>query len=93
MNLKSAIICCLILIALLFVPTGVNSYKILGISFSSIKSHFIFFNSLMRGLAEDGNNVTFITPFQPYNPHKSLRHIRFEFPIDIQNANGKYENG
>lgn len=47
----------------------------------------------MRGLAEDGNNVTFITPFQPYNPHKSLRHIRFEFPIDIQNANGKYENG
>lgn len=69
---------------------NVNSYKILGISVSMMKSDFIFLNALMKGLAEDGNEVTFITPFQPYDsPTKNYRHIRIEFPVDNHNSKGK----
>ncbi|XP_055304711.1 UDP-glycosyltransferase UGT5-like [Sitodiplosis mosellana] len=83
MSSKLTLTKCSILIALFSAATvikEVNSYKILGISIFPKKSHFIFFNALMNGLAEDGNEVTFLTPFQSYDPAKNLRHIRFKFP-------------
>lgn len=82
----------LILIALFFVATIVkelNCYKILGLSISPTNSHFLFFNALMNGLAEDGNEVTFITPFQSYSSAKSVRHIQYGLPSDAHNSKGK----
>lgn len=78
------------LIQLVIVLSGkyVNSFKILGVSISSMKSHHAFFSAIMKGLADDGNNVTFISPFESSTSIQNLREIRFDNPIDINNSKG-----
>lgn len=53
----------------------VDSHKILGVIFSPMKSHYIFAHALMKGLAEDGNEVTFISPVKSESSIKNLREI------------------
>ena len=45
--------------------------KILGIFPVPAPSHYILGSSLMRGLAEKGHDVTFISPFPEKNPPKN----------------------
>lgn len=67
-------------------------YKILGVSISTMKSQHIFFSSLMKGLANDGNEVTYISPFQSSKPIKNLREILFDNSFDINNSEGNESN-
>lgn len=45
-----------------------ESYKILGIFHTSSKSHFIVGGALMKALAENGHDVTVISPFPQDKP-------------------------
>ncbi|XP_018562683.1 uncharacterized protein LOC108904558 [Anoplophora glabripennis] len=47
-----------------------NSARILGIFPTTIPSHYILGRALMKGLAEEGHNVTMISPFEDKNPPK-----------------------
>lgn len=38
-------------------------------------SHYKFTHALMKGLADDGNEVTFLSPMKAKNPVKNLREI------------------
>lgn len=80
----------LLLIVLYIIINGgiVTSYKILGVSISTMKSQHIFFSSLMKGLAIDGNDVTFISPYKYSKPIKNLREILFDNTFDINNSEG-----
>ncbi|XP_055910483.1 UDP-glycosyltransferase UGT5-like [Eupeodes corollae] len=62
----------LLLIAII---SGAHSYKILGIFPSMLKSHFFVGNSLMKGLAEKGHEVTMISPFPEKIKLKNYRDI------------------
>lgn len=75
MRMLSQISTCTILITLCIIITTVNSYKILGITFSPLPSHYTFTHALMKGLADDGNEVTFLSPMEAKNPIKNLRDI------------------
>lgn len=49
-----------------------------------MKSHYIFFEALMRGLAEDGNNVTFVGPFPPAKATVNFEQISTDLPIEME---------
>lgn len=53
------ILFCLICTTWLNFATG---YKILGVFPTSFKSHYILGRALMKKLAEEGHEVTFVTP-------------------------------
>lgn len=54
-----------------------------------MRSHHIFFEALMKGLAEDGNNVTFISPFQSSKPTANFDEIQIDLPIKIDKLLGE----
>lgn len=56
----------------------VNSFRILGVLPTNSKSHYKVGNSLMRGLADAGHNVTVISPYVPEKPIKNYRAIQVE---------------
>lgn len=56
----------------------VNSYRILGVLPTNSKSHYKVGDSLMRGLAEAGHNVTVVSPYVPDKPIKNYRAIQVE---------------
>lgn len=60
------------------IANTVNSYNILGVNFSPIQSHYNFSYALMKGLADDGNDVVFISPVKSSNPIKNLREIHID---------------
>lgn len=68
---------------------NVDCYRILGVSPSTMRSHHIFFEALMKGLAEDGNNVTFISPFQSSKPTANFDEIQIDLPIKIDKLLGE----
>lgn len=67
---------------------NVDCYRILGVSPSTMRSHYIFFEALMKGLAEDGNNVTFISPFQS-SETANFEEIQIDLPIKIDQLLGE----
>lgn len=55
----------------------ISSYKILGFFPIPLKSHYFVGHSLMKGLADAGHDVTFISPFQETKPKlKNFNEIR-----------------
>lgn len=62
----------------LFLSETVNSYRILGIFPHVARSHYIMADSLMRGLAAKGHDVTLITPYNPSESTKNYRTIHLE---------------
>ncbi|KAJ8980273.1 hypothetical protein NQ317_005131, partial [Molorchus minor] len=61
----------ILLVLMLFgVLCSVKCGRILGIFPFSSRSHYILGNSLMKGLAEAGHNVTLISPFEDIIPPK-----------------------
>lgn len=61
--------CVLVAIGLLFV-SSTQSAKILSIFPMASPSHYILGNALLRELAEQGHDVTMISPFTEKNPPK-----------------------
>lgn len=45
----------------------VYGYRILGVFPTALRSHYQFGHALMKGLADDGNNVTMFTAFSQKN--------------------------
>ncbi|CAH1381348.1 unnamed protein product [Tenebrio molitor] len=60
-----------VLVGLLFIFDGVHSARILGVFPGPIPSHYFLSNSLMKGLAEKGHDVTMISPFVDKIPPKN----------------------
>lgn len=58
--------------------SGVVSYKILGIFPTAAPSHYIVGRALMQGLAADGNEVTYISPFKDENPPPNYNEIHLD---------------
>ncbi|XP_055852083.1 UDP-glycosyltransferase UGT5-like [Episyrphus balteatus] len=62
---------------------GANTYKILGIFPSMLKSHFFIGSSLMKGLAEKGHQVTVISPFPQKKPLNNYHDVVTSKVLDI----------
>jgi hypothetical protein len=60
-----------LLVGLLFILNGTHSARILGIFPMGAPSHYILGNSLLKGLAEKGHDVTMVSPFTEKNPPKN----------------------
>lgn len=73
----------LILFALLAIErNGVASYKILGISPVAGPSHYFVVSALMKGLAADGHEVTFISPFKQKAPIPNYNEVYLDGVYD-----------
>lgn len=64
---------CVVLLQLL-VSDG-DAYRILGVFPAPAYSHYNLGSRLMKGLAENGHEVTLIAPFKDKNPPKRFREI------------------
>lgn len=65
-----------------------NSYKILGVFHIPAKSHYIVGHALMKGLAEQGHEVTVISAFKSPKPIENYEEIYLEHSIaDTQRGN------
>lgn len=58
-------------------------YKILGIFPIGSKSHYYIGHALLEGLAEDGHDVTIISPFEAKNQHKNYKQILLESTYEL----------
>lgn len=72
-----------VLVALVLVCCNVESYRILGIFPHTAKSHDYVFNSLMKGLAERGHDVTVISHFPNKNLQDNYTHISLRGSLPI----------
>lgn len=64
--------------ALCVISSTVKSYKILGVLQSASKSHYIIGHAIMKALAEEGNDVTVLTPFKEKYPIKNYEEVYLE---------------
>jgi hypothetical protein len=60
-----------LLFGLLLLHNGVHGARILGVFPVGAPSHYILGNSLLKGLAEKGHDVTMVSPFAEKNPPKN----------------------
>lgn len=67
----------------------VSAIRILGIFNTLSKSHWFLGNALMKGLAESGHDVTFISPFREKNPPKNYKEIHLD-GLAEQSRESKY---
>lgn len=67
-----------LVLLLLFVAACVNGYKILGVFPCSSRSHYYLGHALMKGLAEDGHEVTIVSPFTQTKPIKNYTEVLLE---------------
>lgn len=68
---------------LFFVYSNVNSYKILGVFPTASKSHYYIGQNLLKGLAEEGHDVTVISPFREKNPIKNYKEVFLEHTWEL----------
>ncbi|XP_071054635.1 UDP-glucosyltransferase 2-like [Onthophagus taurus] len=70
-----------------------NSYKILGLFPLPIKSHFIFFEAILKGLVERGHEVYVVSHFPQKNPTARYNDINISgsIPYDISNISISYK--
>lgn len=60
---------------------NVNAYRILAIFPHVSRSHYIVGESLMKGLAAKGHEVTMISPYKQSKPIKNYRDIHLEHTV------------
>jgi hypothetical protein len=60
-----------LLVGLLFTLDASHGARILGVFPAPVPSHYILGNTLLKGLAEKGHDVTMISPFADKNPPKN----------------------
>lgn len=73
------------LVLLCIAVNSVKSYKILGVNALPRKSNNDFFRELIKGLADDGSYVTFISTSKSSTPIKNLTEIY----VDVHNDEGR----
>lgn len=66
----------------------VISYKFLGILPTASKSHYYIGHNLLKGLAEEGHDVTVMSPFQEKNPIPNYKEVFLEHSW-IESRRGK----
>lgn len=76
---------CTLLVLLCITVNSVKSYKILGVNPLPLESHNDFIYELMKGLADDGNEVTFISTLKSSSPIKNLTEIH----VDVHGDEGR----
>lgn len=62
-------------IVFLSILHAVHCYKFLGVLHFSSKSHFIVGSALLKGLVEQGHEVTVISPFPLKKPMKNYHDV------------------
>jgi hypothetical protein len=60
-----------LLVGLLCILDAAHSARILGVFPAPVPSHYILSNTLMKGLAEKGHDVTMVSPFVDKIPPKN----------------------
>lgn len=75
-------------VLLLFCISYANCYNILGIFIHPGRSHFDMFHPLMRGLSEQGHNVTVISHFPDKKAPPNYKDISIELKDDLNLNNG-----
>lgn len=68
----------LVLFVLCVTSCTVNSYNILGVLQSASKSHYIIGHAIMKALAQDGHQVTVMTPFKEKYPVPNYEEVYLE---------------
>lgn len=66
------------LFVLLFFASFANCYKILCVFPLPSRSHYYVGHALMKGLAEDGHQVTIVSPFQQKKPIENYTEVLLE---------------
>lgn len=66
------------IIILVLLISCVNCYRILGVFPFPSKSHYFVTSALMKGLAEDGHEVTMIAPFLEKKQIKNYKEVLLE---------------
>lgn len=66
------------LLVLLIFASCANCYKILGVFICPSRSHYYVGHALMKGLADDGHEVTIVSPFTQKKPIKNYNEVLLE---------------
>lgn len=66
------------IVVLIFFVSCANCYKILGVFPCPSKSHYHLGHALMKGLADDGHEVTIVSPYSQKEPIKNYKEILLE---------------
>lgn len=67
-----------VILLLYILYQNVSSYKILAVLPIASKSHYYIGSSLMKGLANEGNQVTVISPFKERKPIENFSEVFLE---------------
>lgn len=67
-----------VLFVLIFFHQNVIGYKFLAVLPVTSRSHYYIGHNLMKGLAEDGHEVTVISPFKQSKPIKNYNEVFLE---------------
>lgn len=68
----------LLILILLLAASCANCYKILGVYPCASKSHYYVGQALMEGLANDGHEVTIVSPFTEKKTIKNYKEVLLE---------------
>lgn len=79
---KMKLLFVLLLIVCIF-NQNVNSYRFLAILPVTSKSHYYIGHNLMKSLAEEGHDVTVISPFKAKQPIKNYHEVFLEYSWEI----------
>lgn len=63
--------------------TTVYGYRILGVFSALMKSHYHFGHALMKGLANDGHQVTMVTAYARNHSIPNYEEILIEDVLDV----------
>lgn len=67
-----------VLLLLHYLTASINCYKILGVFPCPSRSHYAVGHALMKGLADDGHEVTMVSPFSQNQPIKNYTEVLLE---------------
>ncbi|XP_055316609.1 UDP-glucosyltransferase 2-like [Sitodiplosis mosellana] len=72
-----------VLLALCVIYQNVCSYKFLAVLPTTSRSHYYIGHNLMKALAEDGNEVTVISPFKQNKPINNYKEVFLEHSWEL----------
>lgn len=70
------------IVGFLVIQESVIGYRILGVFQPPSKSHYIVGHALMKGLADDGHDVTIISAYKQSKPINNYTEIYLEHSLD-----------
>lgn len=85
------ITCLSLVLILTILNTGADGSRILGIFPSPVRSHFVMFESLVKGLAEKGHQVDVISYFSQSKQMRNIKEISIRDGLPAKQNNVTYE--